>query len=947
MQPRDRLRERSDVTGRHETVLADQLGERADAARGDGQAGGHRLGSGESEGLGGARRHERDRGACAQALQLGIVDAPGEANARTGDAVTTGGTCFELCSLGTVAGDDEREPGGMAGVDRDIDPLLGRQAGDDERVGGQGRPLRARGQRQDTVERGQWWREHVHALRGQGRAELAQPLAREDARHDDRIGLREETSLPERERGGIGGGLGGVSTAVQAHAGERVASVAARALGAAREADADRADKAVLVQVQHDAGAGGAGGGERAPAERGLEVVGVHDASAARAHGCGDFAWVEPALQQPARSAATGDLGGGSREQLGGLVQALAHEPDEILDGALLATGRAIAIVQEQDHRWSLVASGRASPERAERPKPAANLDCPTMTSASIVIPTRARLPYLEVALASIAPQARAAGAELLVVDDAGASARARALAERFGARYEPHDGPLGLNVARNTGVERSTGQLVVFVDDDIRADAGWLAALLAAAREHPEVDVFAGPIRPRLEDHRLHSCGREHPPITSLELGEHDSDARYAWGANMAIRRSALERVGRFDESLEHGGDEQEWQDRFRAASGGGSGRVLYVAGAPVEHRRAGADARLGALARAQHVRGRAARRFDARQGQAPSLARELLTLAACAGHVVRRRCPAGSTMVAHSAGRLREAVRERGRDGAVSPMPRAAAAALGGDPDDFLSGTSGTVGGFDAILRDLRDRAEDGWELASGQRLRIARAARREPPRRRVLVLGIERPAHRLLAERAQAELQRSRHDVELRIGAPGELGKFENLNRLLGAGGAEDYDWLLVLDDDVELPRGFLDRFVFLCERFSLQLAQPAHRLASHAAWPQTRRHASSVVRETAFVEIGPVTAFARATFATLLPFPQLRMGWGLDAHWGALARAQGWRCGVADAVAIGHRAAPAADAYSRDAAIAEARAFLAARPYVRAQEAKRTLMTHRSW
>ena len=148
-------------------------------------------------------------------------------------------------------------------------------------------------------------------------------------------------------------------------------------------------------------------------------------------------------------------------------------------------------------------------------------------------------------------------------------------------------------------------------------------------------------------------------------------------------------------------------------------------------------------------------------------------------------------------------------------------------------------------------------------------------------------------------------------------------------------EGHDWLLVVDDDVELPRGFLDRFLFLCERFSLQLAQPAHRLSSHAAWPVTAPAPGSVVRETRFVEIGPVTAFARATFAALLPFPELRMGWGLDAHWAALAREHGWRCGVIDAVAIGHRAAPAAAAYSREAAIAEARAFLAERPYLSAR------------
>jgi hypothetical protein len=214
-------------------------------------------------------------------------------------------------------------------------------------------------------------------------------------------------------------------------------------------------------------------------------------------------------------------------------------------------------------------------------------------------------------------------------------------------------------------------------------------------------------------------------------------------------------------------------------------------------------------------------------------------------------------------------------------------------------------------------------------------------------VLVLGIERVEHRALAARAHAELARSRHDVELHTAPPQGRGKFENLNRLLDAHRAPGHDWLIVLDDDVQLPRGFLDRFLFLCERFGLALAQPAHRLNSHAAWPQTRRRAGSVVRETRFVEIGPVTAFGGATFATLLPFPQLRMGWGLDAHWAALAQEHGWRCGVTDAVAIRHRAAPAADAYSREAAIAEARAFLAGRPYVSAQDARRTVTTHRRW
>ncbi len=553
--------------------------------------------------------------------------------------------------------------------------------------------------------------------------------------------------------------------------------------------------------------------------------------------------------------------------------------------------------------------------------------------TASIVIPTRARLPYLEVALSSIAPAAARRAAEVLVVDDDGRSPAVERLAARFGASYLPHTGRLGLNVARNSGVEHTDGELVVFVDDDVRAGDGWLDALLDAAAENPDVDVFAGPIRARLDGHAPHGCGREDPPITTLELGDEDADARFAWGANMAIRRSALERVGPFDVSLEHGGDEQEWQERLRALSPGA--RVLYVAGAGVEHRRVGEDARLRNLSRAAFARGRAARRFDARRGSAPSLARELLTLAGCAAHVVRRRCPVGLTMVAHSAGRLREGLRER--------TPGSASAGA----EDFLSGASGTVGGVDAVRRELSDRAVNAWELASTRRARLTLAALHAPPLRRVLVLGVERPERRELASAMRAELLRSRHDVELHTRPADGRGKFENLNLLLAAAPTADRDWLLVIDDDVELPHGFLDRFLFLCERFALTLAQPAHRLNSHAAWQVTRRRARSVVRETRFVEIGPVTAFARPCFPVLLPFPELQMGWGLDLHWAAIAREQGWRCGVLDAVSIRHLAAPAAAGYARADALAEARSFLAERPYVTAREAQRTLTTHRSW
>ncbi len=605
--------------------------------------------------------------------------------------------------------------------------------------------------------------------------------------------------------------------------------------------------------------------------------------------------------------------------------------------------------------------------------------------TASIVIPTRARPDYLRVALASIAPQAAAAGAELLVVEDGQPSHEVGALARRFGAVHLSHARPLGLNAARNTGVAHSHGELVVFVNDDVEVDPGWLQALLTGAREHPDAQVFTGPIRPRLEGRggwSRHSCGREGPPITSLDLGPRDTDeVRFAWGANMTVRRAAIERVGPFDATLGLYGDEQEWQERLLAetriraegecppdsvetgmlaetgtraegerltdsgSSRNGDAPILYLAAAALDHRRSPADARLRSLARAARARGRASRRYDAWRGEAPALRRELRTLAGCLGHVVRRRCPAGLTMVSHSLGRLEQGLREPRHPTKRPPQPRHP---LRRPPtEDFLSGESGTVGGLDAKRRELVDRLVDARELLGGRRLRLDRAARHSPPRRRVLVLGIERPQRHALASAIRAELTRSRHEVEVHLCPPGELGKFQNLNHLLSTYPADEHDWLLVVNDDVVLPHHFLDRLLFLAERFDFQLAQPAHRARSHAAWRVTRRRAGVVARQTPFVEIGPVTAFARATFPVLLPFPDVRMGWGLDMHWAALARERGWRCGVLDAVAIRHSVAPAGEAYSRAAAVAEARALLAERPHLTAAEAQTTLLTHRRW
>jgi hypothetical protein len=300
-----------------------------------------------------------------------------------------------------------------------------------------------------------------------------------------------------------------------------------------------------------------------------------------------------------------------------------------------------------------------------------------------------------------------------------------------------------------------------------------------------------------------------------------------------------------------------------------------------------------------------------------------------------------------------------------------------------DLFSGDAGDVTHpWRRVKRTVGEAAFSAMDAALLTGPRVDRLARQQP-RRRVLVASVYRPGS-LLAE-AVPRLASEHHEVTLALGAVETAeprlaqhtvaerldgGKFGNLNRILetvsaeagaaaskpsaGASGstaagstaaALDFDWILAVDDDLVLPPRFLDRFVALCERFGLDLAQPAQTLRSHSAWLVTRRRPAALVRETRFVEIGPLTAFGRRAAAELLPFPELRFGWGLDLHWAALAEERGWRLGVVDATPVRHESATVGSAYPRAAAEAEAADFLASRPHLPASRAGEVLAVHR--
>jgi GT2 family glycosyltransferase len=216
---------------------------------------------------------------------------------------------------------------------------------------------------------------------------------------------------------------------------------------------------------------------------------------------------------------------------------------------------------------------------------------------ASVVIPTRDRRPLLLPLLARVRPEAAAAGAEVVVVDNGSRDGTREAVmalvvTEGTALRYVAEPVP-GATRARNAGARAARGTIVAYVDDDALPARGWLAALVATF-DDPRVGGAGGRVILRFAS--------APPPwwdgaladyLAAYDLGPEPLDlATRPWydaprGDNMAFRRDALLAVGGFDERLgpragrPSVGEESEVCLRLRAAGWG----VRYVPAAAVEH--------------------------------------------------------------------------------------------------------------------------------------------------------------------------------------------------------------------------------------------------------------------------------------------------------------------------------------------------------------------------
>lgn len=173
----------------------------------------------------------------------------------------------------------------------------------------------------------------------------------------------------------------------------------------------------------------------------------------------------------------------------------------------------------------------------------------------SVVLCTYNRSTLLATALAALVRQTDAPRYEVVVVDN-NSTDDSRQVIDLFSStsiiRYAFEE-VQGLSHARNRGIATATADILAFTDDDVRVSPTWVRSIARAFAEHPDVDVVGGKVEPEWEaDPPTWLAQASHAPLALVDYGPEafriePSQPRCLIGANLAIRRRALERVHGF----------------------------------------------------------------------------------------------------------------------------------------------------------------------------------------------------------------------------------------------------------------------------------------------------------------------------------------------------------------------------------------------------------------
>jgi GT2 family glycosyltransferase len=126
--------------------------------------------------------------------------------------------------------------------------------------------------------------------------------------------------------------------------------------------------------------------------------------------------------------------------------------------------------------------------------------------------------------------------------------------------RHDPrlrivHDPRRGLSHARNIGVRETSGDLILFTDDDCVVAPDWVAAHVACYQECPEAMLLYGKVVPPATYTGTEGFVPTFEPTPVRDPARLSGGLIQGMGANMSCRRTLLERIGPFDEVLGAGG--------------------------------------------------------------------------------------------------------------------------------------------------------------------------------------------------------------------------------------------------------------------------------------------------------------------------------------------------------------------------------------------------------